>query len=171
MIITISGTPGVGKTFLAKEISKLNPNLEYFDLNKYIKDQKLYESYDRKAKTYDVDVEMLKKIVNPTLKKNLSENTILDSLIGKTLNVDSLLQKMKKLPKNVEGIIVDSHLSHYLESDYCIIVRTDLKKLYNRLNKRKYSKAKIHDNVESEIFEVCLDEARKLKRNIIIVNN
>ena len=92
-------------------------------------------------------------------------------MIGKTFKNDSLLKMLKKLPKNEEGIIVDSHLSHFLESDYCIIVRTDLKKLYNRLKKRKYSKAKIKDNIESEIFEVCLDDARKLKRNVIIVDN
>jgi adenylate kinase len=172
MIIAISGTPGVGKTYFAKRLSKVTyGNLEYFDLNKYIKDQKLYDSYDKKVKTYDVDIEMLKKIVNPTLIKNKSRNKMMDSMIGKTFKNDSLLKMLKKLPKNEEGIIVDSHLSHFLESDYCIIVRTDLKKLYNRLKKRKYSKAKIKDNIESEIFEVCLDDARKLKRNVIIVDN
>jgi adenylate kinase len=169
MIITISGTPGVGKTFVAKKISKATKGrLEYFDLNKYIKDNKLYDSYDKKDKTFDVDVELLKNDINSTLKKNMSKNKTMDSIAGKTIKADSLL---KKFPKNVEGIIVDSHLSHYLESDYCIIVRTDLKKLYNRLKERKYSKNKIHDNIEAEIFEVCLDESRKMKKNVIVAWN
>jgi len=169
MIITISGTPGTGKTFIAKKISKLTKNgMEYFDLNRYIKQNRLYEKYDKKAKTYDVDVEQLKTIINPTLNKSMSKNKKMDLLIGKNLDINQLF---KKIPKNIEGIIIDSHLSHYLESNYCIIIRTDIKKLYKRLQKRKYTKAKIKDNIESEIFEVCLDEARKLKRHIITVNN
>jgi len=168
MIITISGTPGVGKTYFAKKISRLNPKLEYFDLNRYIKDQKLYDSYDKKAKTYDVNTTVLKKSVKHTLKKHMSKNKTMNSLVGKRFDANLLL---KNIPHNIEGIIVDSHMSHYLDSDYCIIVKTDLKKLYNRLKKRKYSKTKIQDNIESEIFEVCLDEARKLKRNIIIAED
>jgi len=169
MIIAISGTPGVGKTFIAKRISKATKGrLEYFDLNRYIKDNKLYDSYDRKDKTFDVDIEVLKKDINPTLKKNMSKNNVMDPMVGKTIQVDSLL---KRLPKDSDGIIVDSHLSHYLDSDYCIIVRTDLKKLYNRLKGRRYPKAKISDNIDAEIFEVCLDEARRLKREVIIVEN
>jgi len=169
MIIAISGTPGVGKTFIAKKMSKATGGkLEYFDLNNYIKDNRLYDSYDKKDKTFDVDIEMLKKDINPTLKNNTSTNKVMKSLVGKAITIDAL---MKKIPKNTDGIIVDSHLSHYLESDYCIIVRTDLKKLYKRLKERKYSKSKISDNVEAEIFEACLNEARKLKRNVIIFEN
>lgn len=167
MIITISGTPGVGKTFIAKKISKIT-GMEYFDLNKYIKKNKFYDSYDKKAKTFDVDIELLKSNINPTLDKHMSKNDLVNSLIGKTVKFDELL---KKFPKDVDGIIVDSHLSHYLDSDYCIIVRSDLKKLYKRLKERKYSKSKVSDNIDAEIFEACLDEARTLKKNIIIVEN
>jgi broad-specificity NMP kinase len=172
MIIAISGTPGAGKTFVAKKLTgAANGKFEYFDLNKYIKKNKLYESYDRKDRTFDVDIKLLKKDINPTLKKSLSKERLMDSIAGKSVNIDMLLKILKKVSKNSDGIIVDSHLSHYLDSDYCIIVRTDLKKLYNRLKERKYPKSKIHDNIEAEIFEVCLDEARKLKRKIIIVEN
>jgi adenylate kinase len=174
MIISISGTPATGKTYLAKKIAKDSKGqIEYFDLNKYIKDNKLYDSYDKKDKTYDVDIESLKSVVNPTLKKNMSKNKTMDLLVGKTLNIKKLLESINKITKNKEfdGIIVDSHLSHYLDSDYCIIVKSDIKTLSKRLKARKYSGNKIQDNIESEIFEVCLDEARKLKRNVIIVEN
>jgi adenylate kinase len=172
MIIAISGTPGTGKTYIANKIAKATKNrLEYFDLNKYVKDNKLYDSYDKKAKTYDVNIKELKKIIEPTFKKEYSKDKLLDKLIGKTIKLKELLQVISKLPKKNEGVIIDSHLSHYFKSDYCIIVKTDIKTLNKRLKARKYPKNKIQDNVESEIFEVCFDEARKLKKNIIIVEN
>jgi adenylate kinase len=170
MIIAISGTPGVGKTYIAKKLANVTKGkVEYFDLNKYIKDNKLYDLYDKKADTYDVDVKVLKKIIEPTFKNEYSKNKELDKIIGKIIKLKDLLKTISKI--KIEGVIVDSHLSHYLESDYCIIVKTEIKNLNKRLKARKYSKAKIQDNVESEIFEVCLDEARKLKRNVIIVEN
>lgn len=170
MIITVSGTPGVGKTYIAKKLATAtNERLEYFDLNKYIKDNKLYDLYDKTADTYDVDIKILKKVIEPTFKGEYSKDAALDKKIGKTITMSELTKIISK--KKIDGVIIDSHLSHYLKSDYCIIVRTDIKTLNKRLKARKYSKKKVLENVESEIFEVCLDEARKLKRNIIIVEN
>jgi len=170
MIIAISGTPGVGKTYIAKKLAKVSDNrLEYFDLNKYIKDNKLYDSYDTKADTYDVDVKLLKKIIEPTFRKEYSRDNALDKKIRKTTTISELTKIISN--KKIDGVIIDSHLSHYLKSDYCIIIRADIKILNKRLKERKYSKTKIQDNIESEIFEVCLDEARKLRRNVIIVEN
>jgi adenylate kinase len=169
MIISISGTPGTGKSYLAKKLSNLTKGkFEYFDLNKYIKENKLYDSYDKKDKTYDVDVKKLSKDIKELYKNNTSKNSALEKLAGKELKIADLI---KKFPKNTEGIIIDSHLSHYFESDYCIIVRTDIKILNKRLKQRKYPAKKIQDNIDAEIFQVCLDEARKLKRKVIIVRN
>jgi adenylate kinase len=101
-------------------------------------------------------------------KNNHSTNSKVNSLVNKQLTTAKLLSQF---PKNSKGIIIDSHLSHYFKSDYCIIVRADIKTLNKRLKQRKYSKNKIKNNVEAEIFQVCLDEARKLKRKIIIIEN
>ncbi len=170
MIIAISGTPGTGKTYIANKIAKATKNrLEHFELNKYIKDNKIYDSYDKKAKTYDVNIKELKKIIEPTFKKEYSKDKRLDKLVGKKITVNELIKIFNKT--QMEGVVIDSHLSHYFKNDYCIIVKTDIKNLNKRLKTRKYTKNKIQDNVESEIFEVCFDEARKLKRNIIIVEN
>jgi len=172
MIISVSGTPGTGKTFIAKKLSKTTSGrMEYFDLNRYIKDNKLYDSYDRKAKTFDVDIEHVKSSIDAILKANMSRNKILNSMVGETFDIDSFLKKFPKNIKDMDGIIVDSHLSHYFESDYCIIVRSGIKNVSARLERRGYSKSKIKDNVESEIFGICLEEAKALKRRIIIVNN
>jgi adenylate kinase len=173
MILAITGTPGSGKTYIANRLVKASKSrLKCFDLNKYIKDNKMYISYDRKAKTHDVDIKVLKKKITTLLRKYHSTDNVMDKIVGKSMNLKELIDVLSKNNnKDTKGIILDSHLSHYLDNDYCIVVRTDIKNLHKRLKARDYPKKKIEENIQSEIFEICLDEAKKMNRRIILVNN
>lgn len=140
-IIIVTGTPGTGKTTFAKKIAK-EKNYNYLDVNEIIKKYNLSEGYDKKMKTHLVDTNKLNKV---------------------------LIKIIKKAKK---GIIIDSHLSHYLPKRYvnlCYVVKCDLKKLKNRLNKRNYSKAKIRENLDAEIFDICLNEAKERGHKIKII--
>lgn len=160
MIITITGTPGTGKTYIAKKLA--SNNLKYINLSSIIKKEKLYDSYDRKAKTYDVDEKKLKK-----LNKRFEEYKEKEIKIKKIMTFSEIKQKIN----GKRGIIIDSHLSHCLDSDLCIVVKADIKTISKRLKKREYSEKKIKDNIESEIFDICLEDAKRLARNIVIINN
>ena len=75
--------------------------------------------------------------------------------------------------KALKGIIIDSHLSHYLPKKYvdlCVITKCSLKTLEKRLKKKKYSKEKIKENLECEIFDVCLNEAKEAGHKILVVD-
>ena len=92
--------------------------------------------------------------------------------ISKTNN-----KQFKKINKNknkkIKGIIIDSHLSHYLQPkhvDLCIVTKCGLKTLEKRLKKRKYSKEKTRENIDCEIFDVCLNEARERGHNPIVID-
>jgi adenylate kinase len=141
--IIVTGTPGTGKTTLAKKLSK-KLNYKYIDVNEVIKENKLKEGYDRKNKCYIIDIKKLNK-----------------SLI-------------KIIEKSKNNLIIDSHLSHYLPKKYvdlCIVTKCNLKKLKSRLEKnRKYSKAKVRENLDCEIFDVCLNEARDAKHKVIVID-
>ncbi len=141
-VIVISGSVGTGKTTLAKKLAK-KLNYKYLDVNKIIKEHKLAESYDKKRKCYVVDVKKLNKVIIDIIK----------SLEGRQ--------------GTVSGIIIDSHLSHYLP---CIITKCSLKTLEKRLRKRGYNKAKIRENLDCEIFDVCLNEAKELKHKVLVVD-
>ena len=158
MIVTITGTPGAGKTYISRKLT----NFDYIDLNRIIKEERLYDSYDRKDKTYDVDVKKLKK-----LWKRFGKYKEKPLKVKAKMTLIELKQSLKKHA----GIIIDSHLSHHMPSDLCIVVKSDIKTIAKRLKKRGYAEKKIRDNIESEIFDVCLEEARDLGRNIVVIGN
>ncbi|MBD3164455.1 AAA family ATPase [Candidatus Woesearchaeota archaeon] len=145
--ICITGTPATGKTTLAKVLMK---ELEYpvLDIKKFIKEKKLAEEYDPIRKCDVVDTEKLNK---------------------------EIIREIKKVRKQYspEGIIIDSHLSHYLPEEYvdlCIITKCSLKELSKRLKKRKYSRQKTRENLDAEIFDTCLNEGKEKKHKTFVIN-
>ena len=144
-LITITGSPGTGKSTLAELLEK---KLKYKRINLHDYYKQISTGYDRKKQCYGIDLKKFKELV----KKKI--------------------QELKKEKRN--GLIIDSHISHLLPKslvDLCIVmVCSNLKKLENRLKKRKYSKKKIRENLDAEIFQVCLNEAKE-KHNILVVDS
>lgn len=143
-VICVTGTPGTGKTAVAKKLAEKH-GFYYLDVNKIISKNKLDEGYDRKRKTRIVDIKKLNKV-----------------LIKEILLID----KNKKYP----GIIIDSHLSHYLPRKYVnlvIVTKCSIKELNKRFKKRKYPKNKIQENLQAEIFDICYNEAIERKHKVI----
>ena len=141
MVIIVTGSVCSGKTTIAKKIAE-KKKLKYIDVNQIIKENKLYSYYNKKDKSYVVDIKKLNKFLI------------------------NLIKKDKK-------IVLDSHLTHYLPSKYvdeCIITKCKLKELKKRLQKRKYSKQKIKNNLDSEIFDICRIEALEKGHKVKVVN-
>lgn len=140
--IIATGTPGTGKTTLAKMLAKCK-GYQYIDVNKVVKDNKLGEGYDKKRRTKIIDVKRLNKVL------------------------------IKLIEGSKTTLVIDSHLSHYLPKEYvklCIVTVCDLKTLSKRLKKRHYPKKKIEENLEAEIFRVCLEEAREQGHKILVID-
>jgi len=140
--IIVTGTPGTGKTTVAKRLAK-ELNWKYIDVNKFITKERLSEGYDWKKKCKIVD----------------------EKKLGRAL--------AKLITDSKDDLVIDSHLSHYISPksvDLCIVTRCNLKLLRRRLKSRGYTESKIKDNLESEIFEVCLTEAQENGHQVIIVD-
>ena len=51
-----------------------------------------------------------------------------------------------------------------------IITKSNLKTLEKRLKNKRYSKAKIRENLDCEIFDICLNEAKEFGHKIKIID-
>lgn len=128
--LAVSGTPGTGKSTLARQIATLL-DITYVDLTDVIKANRLYSTYDKKSKTFNVEVATLEKYLRSTLEEK--QSYVLDSHLS-------------------------HHLSKKLVS-HVIVCTCNLKTLNKRLKLRKYSTQKIKDNLQAEIFDVCGSES------------
>lgn len=160
--IIVTGVPGTGKTTLSKKLAK-KLNFYYLDVNLIIKKYGLSEGYDKKRKTKIIDVKRLSRAL---IKEMSSYNKKIPN-IKKSIKNNMAIRKIKK------GIIIDSHLSHYLPKKYadlCIVAKCDLKVLKKRLENKNYSKEKVRENLDAEIFDICLIEAKENGHQALIVD-
>lgn len=192
-VIAVTGTPGTGKTTLSKKLAK-KLNFYYVDVNQIISKYKLSEGYDRKRQTKIIDTNKLNKILiqyveffkkfkfinerAPIVQRNKDKNIgEIKTATNKQLNQYTLLNKKLKINKNqikkYKGVIIDSHLSHFLPKKYidlCIVTKCDIKELNKRLKIKKFNKNKIKENLQAEIFDICLNEAKEQKHKVVVVD-
>ena len=140
MIICVTGTPGTGKTELAKELAK-KLNHKYIDVNKVIDDNDLKEEYEEDRKTYVVDEEKLSEALLKLIEEG---DMVIDSHMSHVLPAEKV--------------------------DWCIVTKCNPKALRERLEKRGYHKEKIEENVEAEIMDICKNEAEEAGHKLIILD-
>jgi adenylate kinase len=143
-IVVVTGTPGTGKTTVAMRLAN-KLGCRYVDVNKVISEHKLAEKYDKKKQCNVVDEKKLARV---------------------------LVEMIKKAQKDDAGLVIDSHLAHYVPAkhiDLCVVTKCDLKRLRKRLKLRKYNEKKVEENMQCEIFDVCLNEAREAGHDVVIV--
>ena len=131
MRIGITGTPGTGKTTIAKILSE-NHDLFLISLTEFVKENKLWAEFDEERETYVIDEERVYAKIIEVLEQK-KDNYI------------------------VEGHFLDIIPSQYF--DKVFVLRTPIKILRQRLSERKYHSKKIEENIEAEIMEVCLTDA------------
>jgi len=140
-VLIVTGTPGTGKTTFAKQLAQ-KKHYQYVDVNALISKHHLHDGYDKKLKTKLID----------TKKLSIFLSTYVTSLKAK-------------------GVVIDSHLSHYLPAsfvDACYVTVCSLPVLKQRLKKRRYSTQKIKANLEAEAFQTCFIEAQDAGHKIVV---
>ncbi|KAK1050676.1 factor activating pos9 [Friedmanniomyces endolithicus] len=131
--IIITGTPGVGKTTHSETLAQ-RTGLHHLDINEVVKKHNIGESSN------DPD-DPNTKIVDEDRLLDCIENDLEDG-----------------------GQIIDWHACDLFPPrliDLVCVVRCENKVLYDRLKKRGYGEKKLQENMDCEIMEVLLQEARE----------
>lgn len=128
-VIAVSGIPGTGKSTFARTLAK-KLGARVVDLNALIRRKKFYER--------DVDGTLIADL--PKVRKEFAR-----------------IAKGSRGPIVVEGLL--AHLMPTRQLTHVVVLRARPKVLERRLRARKYSAAKLRDNVEAEALSIILWEA------------
>ena len=142
MIIAITGTPGTGKTQVAKLLAK-KLKWKLVDLNKLAEKKKFYKGFDKERNCKIVDIKKLAKNVK---------------------DMDGFPQTSKK------NLILEGHFSHDMPSDLVIVLRCNPRELRKRMAKRRWPKAKVEENIEAEIMAICREETREQGKRFLEID-
>ncbi len=137
--ILITGTPGTGKSTMAEALAAAT-GLRAINVGDLVKEKQLHSGWDEKYESHVLD-----------------EDRVCDEL-------EEILEP--------GGSIVDYHGCDFFPErwfDLVIVLRTDNSVLYSRLEARSYSQHKLTENVEAEIMQVILDEARESYAEEVVV--
>ena len=138
MSIIITGSPGVGKHTIAKEIERTWKISELIDINKIAIDAGLVE---QGQDALDVDVNKLKKHLEP------------------------IISDIPRLHWAGRTGLVVGHLAPYVidgkkhSGHPCIVLRKNPYKLIDIYKKRGYTEKKMKDNLGSEILGIIVNDA------------
>ena len=127
--VIITGTPGTGKTTIAKSLAK-ELSADLISISEFVITRKLYMDFDSKRKAYVVAPEKFRKHISKELK-----------------------QKQRVI---IEGLCADLIPDDLI--DFCVVLTCEPFELERRLREKGWPEEKIHENVDAERFKVILGE-------------
>ncbi|THX84949.1 P-loop containing nucleoside triphosphate hydrolase protein [Aureobasidium pullulans] len=137
--IIITGTPGVGKTTHCEQLVS-STGLTHLNVNKVVKERDCEDGFDDELNSVIVDEDKLLDAIEPDLEAG--------------------------------GQIIDWHACDMFPQsliDLVVVIRCNSTILYDRLKGRGYSDKKLDENMDAEIMEVLLQEARDSYDEEIVV--
>jgi len=129
--ILITGTPCTGKTTLASELAS-RTKYKHINVGDLAAQHNYFDGYDGEFEC-----------------PNLDEEKVLDEMEDEM---------------TPGGVIVDYHGCDFFPErwfDIVFVLRTETTRLYDRLQEKNYNHKKVENNLQCEIFQTILDEARE----------
>jgi adenylate kinase len=133
--VLITGTPGVGKTSTAALLAK-RTGMKHVHVGDLIKQHKCYEGRDEELDAFILDEDKLLDLMEPVFQQAQRDGV---------------------------GIVADYHMCDLFPErwfDLVLVLRAKTEILFDRLTERGYKGKKREENMESEIMQVVLEEAR-----------
>ena len=132
-VILITGTPCVGKTTTAKQLTK-KLNAEYINLTDFSKTYNLTLEEDTERQTTIIDEDAMQQKLKETIETAANDNLIVDGHYAAAVTP----------PEQVTNVFV---------------LRRNPKELKEFMQKCGFNEAKLYENLSAEILDSCLIEA------------
>ena len=129
MLVLIAGTPGVGKTTVAREVAK-RLGVTYVNVAELAVNEGLVAGYDSERGAYVIDEE--------AVRAKLRELALRGRAVVDTHVVSAVPPELVEV---------------------AVVLRLDPRELERRLKARGYPPSKVLENVQAEILDACLIEA------------
>ena len=129
--ILLTGTPGTGKTQTAQAAAE-RTGLKHVNVGDLVKKNECHEGKDEEFDSYVIDDDKICDLLEPIIAEG--------------------------------GCIVDFHSAELFPErwfELVLVLRTDTATLFDRLTERGYTDKKRNENMECEIMQVVLEEARE----------
>ncbi|XP_050078628.1 adenylate kinase isoenzyme 6 homolog [Anopheles maculipalpis] len=136
--ILVTGTPGTGKSELCQQLVE-KLDFQWQNVSEIVSVNKFVEEYDEEFECPVLDEDKLLDYLEPLMKQG--------------------------------GCVVEYHSSDFFPERWfaaVFVMRCSTSLLYDRLQAREYNERKIKSNMECEIFQIPLDEAKDAYRTDII---
>uniref|UniRef100_A0A1I8JMI9 Adenylate kinase isoenzyme 6 homolog n=1 Tax=Macrostomum lignano TaxID=282301 RepID=A0A1I8JMI9_9PLAT len=137
--ILVTGTPGTGKSTLCQELANRLASVTHVCVGEVAKANDYFDGWDEATQCHFLD-----------------EDRLLDDLEERLAD---------------GGCVVDYHSAELFPERWfqaVFVLRTENSLLYQRLKARNYAEAKVQQNVQCEIFQTLLEEARESYKPEII---
>lgn len=85
------------------------------------------------------------------------------------VEIEKLREKSPEEPEN-RDLVLEGHLVHFLDLDYCVVLRCQPDVLRERLQKRDYTSEKVEENIESEKMDLILSQAVQNQEKVFEVD-
>ncbi|XP_052160833.1 adenylate kinase isoenzyme 6 homolog isoform X2 [Oryza glaberrima] len=137
--VLVTGTPGTGKTTTCSLLADA-VDLRHINIGDLVREKSLHDGWDEELECH---------------------------IINEDLVCDELEDMMEE-----GGILVDYHGCDFFPErwfDLVVVLQTDNSILHDRLISRGYMGAKLTNNIECEIFQMLLEEARESYKEEIVM--
>jgi adenylate kinase len=142
MIAALTGTPGVGKSTVARAM--VGHRWEAIDLGALVQRKGLYEEVDEARDSKVVDPRVLSRFLQPALREA--------RMAGKDL-------------------VLEGHLAHLVEGvEVAVVLRCHPQRLAERLRARGWSEPKVRENCMAEALDALTIEATEEVRRVVEVD-
>ena len=179
--ILVTGTPCVGKTATASLIAE-RLDMLHVNIGDIIQTSKCHLEYDEQLQTHVLDEDKLLDILETKFDAPNSDNSDNDhdgdsdndhDEIDNDNDNDNDNDHNDLVVPGVKGnIVTDYHACEIFPErwfDLVIVLRASTQVLYDRLEQRGYNQSKRSQNMECEIMQVILDEAKDSYANEVVV--